>query len=631
MGAGGIPTIAGYDSLTPVDLDPGLASHYGGRAEAADRWVMLSVFPVALADDAGRRRFLRDLEQASLVRHPGLVVPVDAGVCSDGRPYVAAELDLFAGGTLADAVRRGGPFAVGDAVGLGVALSSAVAAAHSAGELHLWISPACVLLPPGAGPLLAGLGLGAVAADATASSPRYFAAPEQLERRTAGTGADVYSLAATIYATLAGRAPHEPRPIDPPDSAPALLLRTLQNDVPPVDRPDLPESLTAILRDALDRDPARRTPSAASLGQALQDFQRAHRLTPTTTPPPPPPPPPPDLPLLPGTARGLPPDPAPPAAPPPPPAAPPEPVEAAAGSPSEPVPSTARAPDTLTDFWPGAVAPLGPHAGEATSPVWVEAAPARDTVAAPPEPATTPAPAPAEPAAAPPPEPAAPLPAPPEPAAPLPAPAEPAVVASPEAGAGHWPPPSSTTGFAPVEPIPAPTAPVPPPFPPGPPLVQMPMDEGRGRKGTGAGLGILAAVVVVAVGVGAAFMLRPKDDDPGKDPPASTTTTTTSEAVPVPTGLAASESPAGVQLDWEGDESAIYAVLVMSEAAAPKVLSADEGSSMLVPIAEIAPDVGYCFAVAELTAVEATSDDIASAFSNPACIRGASESSVQQG
>jgi hypothetical protein len=158
---------------------------------------------------------------------------------------------------------------------------------------------------------------------------------------------------------------------------------------------------------------------------------------------------------------------------------------------------------------------------------------------------------------------------------------------------------------------------------PGGPAAPPPVEPRRRSRA----LPVLAAVVGVAALAAAAFVLIPRDDDadPGPGPVPQSTTST---SLVVPTGLTAVESAAGVQLDWEGPESDSYAVLMLSEIAAPRVLPVDAGTSMLVPTTSLVPDDAYCFAVAYVAGLEAapSSED---AFSPPVCIRGASEDTVR--
>jgi hypothetical protein len=142
-------------------------------------------------------------------------------------------------------------------------------------------------------------------------------------------------------------------------------------------------------------------------------------------------------------------------------------------------------------------------------------------------------------------------------------------------------------------------------------------------------LGGVAGVGLVVAGIVAATQSGGGDDDP---PAATTTTVSTASTddVEKPTDLTATESVAGVQLDWKGPADTAYAVLVLSEEDPAEVVPVTTGPSHLIPTTSLRPDVGYCFAVAFLDALnDAPSDDTADVFSPPTCIRGATKDTVK--
>jgi len=102
---------------------------------------------------------------------------------------------------------------------------------------------------------------------------RYHASPEVLEGTDLGPATDVYSLATTVYALVAGRAPQE-KPADVTDSNASLLLRVLQMAPPPIERPGLPPGLLEALRGPLAPDPRKRPQQAIEVAWLLQDVQR---------------------------------------------------------------------------------------------------------------------------------------------------------------------------------------------------------------------------------------------------------------------------------------------------------------------------------------------------------------------
>jgi hypothetical protein len=139
-------------------------------------------------------------------------------------------------------------------------------------------------------------------------------------------------------------------------------------------------------------------------------------------------------------------------------------------------------------------------------------------------------------------------------------------------------------------------------------------------------LPVLAAVAVT-VAIAAvvwALVLQP-DDGADTDEAAQTTTTT----VLVPSGVAISESRAGIQLEWEGPDDAAYAVLIMSEQELPDTKPAEDGSSLLIPETELREDDGYCFAVAYIASLNEV-DERHAAFSPATCTRGATEETVRK-
>ena len=100
-----------------------------------------------------------------------------------------------------------------------------------------------------------------------------WAPPEQI----AGTARahptqDVWALGATLWTLLMGRSPFEV--VDGDNSAKAVAQRVARGRVSRIDRPGVPEAVTAIVRRAMSLDPEQRFGSAAALGYALQTIER---------------------------------------------------------------------------------------------------------------------------------------------------------------------------------------------------------------------------------------------------------------------------------------------------------------------------------------------------------------------
>ena len=191
----------------------------GGSATVYDaRWGHRSVaLKVIRADLAGAeaRRFLDEAKLLIDMAHPGVVKVLAAGSLPDGRPYLAME--KLPGQTLADRLGDGA-IPLPQAIALFDQLCEAVAAMHAAGLIHRDLKPENVMLVQGEGALHAVLldfGIAKAMRDGVATltetgqvrgTPAYMA-PERFFGSPASVATDVYELAVTLFAMVAGRLP----------------------------------------------------------------------------------------------------------------------------------------------------------------------------------------------------------------------------------------------------------------------------------------------------------------------------------------------------------------------------------------------------------------------------------------
>ena len=237
---------------------------------AVGREVAVKVDNRVLLTERDRRRFLREVTAAGrLSGHPHVIDVYDAGTLGDGRPYLVME--LCPAGSLSDALRRNGPMPAGQVRDIGVRLADALAAAHASGMLHRDIKPANILVNRFGMVGLADFGLASIISahgDQTASrealTPAY-SSPETFRGEEPTVLADVYSLAATLYALLSGLPPH----FTPGEKAPGFATIMRLHGEPVQDVPGAPPELMALLRAAMSPDPAARPQSAAALRDAL--------------------------------------------------------------------------------------------------------------------------------------------------------------------------------------------------------------------------------------------------------------------------------------------------------------------------------------------------------------------------
>jgi serine/threonine protein kinase len=275
-------SIPGYEEPTEIGQG-GFGVVYRAWQPELRRFVAIKVL-TGLRDAQTRRRFDRERESVgSLSGHPNIVTIYASGFTADGSPYLVME--YLSGGSLADRLEHGAvPWP--EAAEIGAKLASAVQAAHAAGVLHRDIKPENVLLSERGEPKLADFGI-AVLQGATATRNSFtpaHAAPEVLGGKPADEASDVYSLASTIYALIAGR-PAFVRDTD--DSLLPLMGRVMNEPVPDLRARGAPDAVCAALEGAMTKDPTARVGSAAAFGGLLQaigsgavrDAQDARKVT----------------------------------------------------------------------------------------------------------------------------------------------------------------------------------------------------------------------------------------------------------------------------------------------------------------------------------------------------------------
>jgi serine/threonine protein kinase len=263
------PDIPGYQ-VGGVLGSGGFATVYRCWQLRVGREVAVKVDNRVLLSERDRRRFVREVTAAGrLSGHPHVIDVYDAGTLPDGRPYLVME--LCPAGSLHDALRQSGPMSPAQVRDIGVRISDALAAAHAAGVLHRDIKPANILVNRYGLVGLSDFGLASImAAEGGQSTSRdaltpAFASPETFRGEEPTAAADIYSLAATLYALLAGRPPRFPAGPREPGIATIIAL----HDQPVDDVPGTPPGLMEILRRSLAADPAARPPNAAALRDAL--------------------------------------------------------------------------------------------------------------------------------------------------------------------------------------------------------------------------------------------------------------------------------------------------------------------------------------------------------------------------
>ena len=225
------------------------------------------------ADVRVRQRFLREARVASAVRHPNVIAILDVFEHEGGRPVIV--MDLLEGESLGDRIRRAGALPLDEVATIMLPVVSAVECAHGLGIVHRDLKPDNIFLARAADPSDAPVevkvldfGIAKLTAregDAARSGgltrtgallgTPYYMSPEQIfgdgevDART-----DVWSIGVVLYECLAGVRPTQAESV-------GQIIRIIARDaIVPLEqrKPELPQDVTAIVKQALSFDNAAR-------------------------------------------------------------------------------------------------------------------------------------------------------------------------------------------------------------------------------------------------------------------------------------------------------------------------------------------------------------------------------------
>jgi hypothetical protein len=238
--------------------------------EAVDTVLDRPVAVKLLLDGADPADVVREAAAAARVTHPNAVAVYDAAE-ADGRWFLVME--FVDGKNAAQRVTELGRMPWEEATRVARDAAAGLAAVHAAGLVHRDVKPGNILLAPDGTAKLADFGLARRAARSGLTTrsgvvgTAHYMSPEQCWSEPADGRADVYSLGATYFTLLTGRAPYE-RATDT-----AVMYAHCHETVPDPRAvvPDLPAACTELIRRAMAKQPADRFPTADALRAALED------------------------------------------------------------------------------------------------------------------------------------------------------------------------------------------------------------------------------------------------------------------------------------------------------------------------------------------------------------------------
>jgi hypothetical protein len=245
------------------------------RDVALDRPVAIKLLPPHLATlPAERDRFLQEARTAAGLAHPNIVPIHLVEARGDLVFFVMGFVD---GETLRDRVERAGPLPPRLATKLLQEVAWALGAAHQRGVIHRDVKPDNIMIERATERAVVtdfGIALGrrggaaASAGDPIVGTARYMS-PEQACGEPVDARSDLYSLGATFFYALTGRAPFEA------GNVPAIITKHVYEPAPQVValRPEVPAKISAVVERLLRKAPAERFQTADDLARVAGELR----------------------------------------------------------------------------------------------------------------------------------------------------------------------------------------------------------------------------------------------------------------------------------------------------------------------------------------------------------------------
>jgi serine/threonine protein kinase len=282
-----IPERVGRYRITKELGSGGMGIVYAALDERLDRSVAIKMIRRAASHPRARERMWREARAAAAVNHPNICQLYEIAE-EEGEVFIAME--LLEGESLAARIARQS-MTVTEAFPIMLAMLSALEAIHRRGLVHRDLKPSNVFLTPH-GVKLLDFGLARPAEEPEAGenltqsgtllgTPRYLA-PEQLRGGPVDGRADLFASGAVLFEMLSGKPAFDGNSV-------AQVLQAIVNDQPPLLGGSAAiVAVDRIIHRALEKNPARRYPSAEAMADDLRaamaladtgEMERPHAVT----------------------------------------------------------------------------------------------------------------------------------------------------------------------------------------------------------------------------------------------------------------------------------------------------------------------------------------------------------------
>jgi len=248
----------------------GMANVYLAFDTILGREVAVKVLRGDLADDEKFvRRFQREANSASSLRHPNIVEMYDVGE-DNGNYFIVME--YVDGKTLKSLIKKRGALTLPETIDIMLQLTSGIACAHDSMIIHRDIKPQNVLILEDGRVKITDFGI-AMALNSNELTQTnsvmgsvHYLPPEQANGSGATIKSDIYSLGILMYELLTGKLPFKG------DSAVEIAIKQMKEEIPSIRdiRSEVPQSVENVVIKACAKNPKNRYDSVADMYDDLK-------------------------------------------------------------------------------------------------------------------------------------------------------------------------------------------------------------------------------------------------------------------------------------------------------------------------------------------------------------------------
>ncbi len=245
---------------------------YQAHDPQIDRMVALKVLREdRLTTEDYVQRFLKEATAIGRLSHPGIVTVFDVGQ-DQGTIYIAME---FLEGQSLDRLLQANSLNLQQIIDLGIEAANGLQYAHQRGIVHRDIKPQNIIYSPEGTIKITDFGIAHIddtdgqqmtKAGEILGTPAYMA-PEQVMGQPVDGRADLYSLGVILYELTTGRRPFQGENL-------AAMFRAITSDAPVAPKqinPEIPDSLSAIILKAINKNPEDRFATGQEFAATLQN------------------------------------------------------------------------------------------------------------------------------------------------------------------------------------------------------------------------------------------------------------------------------------------------------------------------------------------------------------------------